>query len=57
MATEPTGEGIREGKSTISLAEAMIVASEKSKLEKRRARHTWYYDSHPDELREKNRDY
>jgi len=57
MAPEPAGEGMMEGKSTIILAEAMVVARERSKLEKRRARYKRYYDSHPGAMQKKNRDY
>jgi len=48
---------VMEGKSTIGLAEAMVVAREKSKLEKRHARYKRYYDSHPGAMQKKNRDY
>jgi hypothetical protein len=57
MAQEPAGEGMMEGITTISLGEAMVVAREKSKLEKRRARHKRYYDHHPGAMQKKNRDY
>ena len=57
MAPESAGEGMSEGKSTITLAEAMVVAREKSKLEKRRARYKRYYDRHPGAKQKKNRDY
>jgi hypothetical protein len=57
MAPEPAGEWMMKGKSTITLAEAMVVAREKSKLEKRHARYKRYYDSHPDAMQKKNRDY
>ncbi len=46
-----------EGKSTITLAKAMVVARERSKLEKRRSRHKRYYDRHPVAMQKKNRDY
>ena len=42
---------------TVTLAEAMVVAREQSKLDKRRARYKRYYDNHPDKMRKKNRDY
>jgi methyl-accepting chemotaxis protein len=42
------------GKYAISLAEAMVVARERSKLEKRHARHKRYYDSHPGAMQKKN---
>ncbi len=45
------------GNPTISLAEAMVVAQERSKLDKRRARYKRYYDSHPGAMQKKNRDY
>jgi len=54
MAPEPAGEGMREGRSTFTLAEAMVVAREKSKLEKRHARYKRYYDSHPGMMQKKN---
>ena len=57
MAPEPAGEGMSEGKSTITLAKAMVVARERSKLEKRHARYKRYYDSHPGAMQKKNRDY
>ncbi len=58
MAPEPEeGEGVMKGRSTITLAEAMVVAREKSKLEKQRARYKRYYESHPDAMQKKNRDY
>jgi hypothetical protein len=43
--------------STITLAEAMVVSREKSKLKKRHARHKRYYENNPDKMRAKNRDY
>jgi len=46
-----------KGKSTLTLAEAMLVAREKSSLEKRRARYKRYYHSHPDAMQKKNMDY
>jgi hypothetical protein len=46
-----------EGTTPITLAEAMDVAREKSKLEKRHARYKRYYDSNPDKMQKKNRDY
>ena len=46
-----------EGKSTITLAKAMVVARERSKLEKRHARYKRYYDNHPDKMRKKNSGY
>jgi len=46
-----------EGRSTITLAEAMVVAREKSKLEKRHACYKRYYDSHPGMMQKKSRDY
>ncbi len=33
---------------TVTLAEAMVVAREQSKLDKRRARYKCYYDNNPD---------
>jgi len=57
MAPEPAGEGMMKGMTTITLAEAMLVARERSKLEKRHARYKRYYNSHPDEMQKKNRDY
>jgi len=57
VAPQAKGEGMTVGISTIPLAEAMVVAWENSKLEKRRARHKRYYDNHPDEMRKKNREY
>ena len=45
------------GITTITLAEAMVVAREKSRLEKRHARYKRYYDSHPGAMQKKNRDY
>jgi len=55
MAPEPAGEGMMEGKSTITLAKAMVLAREKSKLEKRRARYKRYYDSHPGAMQKKKK--
>jgi hypothetical protein len=57
MAPEPAGEGMMGGITTITLAEAMVVAREKSKLEKRHARYKRYYDRHPVAMQKKNRDY
>jgi len=57
MAPEPAGEGMMGGITTITLAEAMVVAREKSRLEKRHARYKRYYDSHPGAMQKKNRDY
>ena len=45
------------GNPTISLAEAMVMAREKSELGKRHARYKRYYDSHPGAMQKKNRDY
>ncbi len=58
MVTEPEeGEGMRVGRSTVTLAVAMVVSRDKSSLEKRRARYKRYYDCHPDAIQKKNRDY
>ena len=57
MAPEPEGEEMREGRSTITLDEAMVVTREKSRLEKRRARYKRYYDNNPGAMQKKNRDY
>ena len=57
MAPEPAGEGMMGGITTITLAEAMVVAREKSRLEKRHARYKRYYDNNPDKMQTKNRDY
>ena len=57
MAPESAGEEMNGEKSTITLAEAMVVARERSKLEKRHARYKRYYDSNPDKMQKKNRDY
>ncbi|MCX6701514.1 MAG: hypothetical protein NTV68_16600 [Methanomicrobiales archaeon] len=58
MATQAEeGEGMIEGKSTLTLAEAMVMAREKSELGKRHARYKRYYDSHPGAMQKKNRDY
>ena len=42
---------------TVTLAEAMVVAWEQSKLDKRRARYKRYYDNHPDKMRKKSSGY
>jgi hypothetical protein len=58
MATQAEeGEGMNGKKSTLTLAEAMVVARAKSKLDKRHARYKRYYDRHPGTMQKKNRDY
>jgi len=42
---------------TVTLDEAMFMAWEQSKLDKRRARYKRYYDNHPDKMRKKNSRY
>jgi len=42
---------------TVTLDEAMVMAWEQSKLDKRRARYKRYYDNHPDKMRKKNSGY
>ncbi|GEM_PF-5495257 len=57
MAPLAEGEGMMEEPRTFSLAEAMVVAQKKSKLDKRRARHKQYYDSPLMRCRRKNSAY
>ncbi len=57
MAPEPAGELMIEETLTVTLAEAMVVAREQSKLDKRRARYKCYYNNNPGKMRKKNSRY
>ncbi len=57
MAPQAKGEGMKVVKSSIPLAEAMVVAREQSILDKRRARYKCYYNNNPDKMRKKNSEY
>ncbi|MCX6699776.1 MAG: hypothetical protein NTV68_07605 [Methanomicrobiales archaeon] len=54
MAPQAEGEGMRERKSTLTLTEAMVVARERSRLEKWHARYKCYYDNNHNKMRKKN---
>jgi len=57
MAPEPAGEHMMEETLTVTLADAMVVVLEQSKLDKRRARYKRYYDNHPEKMRKKSSGY
>jgi hypothetical protein len=57
MAPQTEGDLVMGENPTISLAEAMLVATKKSKLEKRRAWFKRYNYNNLDKMRAKNNDY